>query len=614
MKNKIRATHRCSIACAALLLAASHAHGEDDLVRAGFAGKEALLQIVDQARGEWGHINLDRIVESNTKLVIFLNNMIREITVTHPYLRLPIKNDGATRHLTLLIDGKPESALDLALADGIPDWWAWKDVTAFQGSKIAIKTDTLPHDSAALTAIEQADEITNSGKLYDEPLRPQFHFSSQRGWLNDPNGLVFYLGEYHLFYQHNPYGWSWGNMHWGHAVSRDLVHWKEQGEALYPDEMGAMFSGSGVVDWKNTSGLGKDGKPPMVLLYTAAGNPTTQCLAYSLDGRTFTKYSSNPVLKQITDGNRDPKVIWHEPTQRWIMVLYIKLPSPEKDEKGLPKGIDTIQFLSSPNLKDWTAMSQIGGFYECPDFFELPVDGDVRNKKWVLSAANSDYMVGTFDGTTFTPETPKLRGHSGSKFYAAQTYSDLPATDGRRICIGWLQAPSPGMPFNQAMSLPMELRLITTPGGPRITWMPVDELKALRDKSYPISSLTLKPGDANPLADIRGELLEIRVKFSPGDAKEFGLNVRGASVIYDAASQEIVVNGHRAKAPLHNGSQQLTVYVDRTSIEVFANDGLVYMPMAFIPDAANASVGVNAKGGEVKVETLEVYGLNSAWK
>ena len=195
--------------------------------------------------------------------------------------------------------------------------------------------------------MEISDKFKDADVLYREPLRGQFHFSPQRGWNNDPNGCVYYNGEYHLFFQHNPYGWSWGSMHWGHAVSRDLVHWEELGDKLLPDDMGPMFSGSAVVDWNNTSGFGRDGKPPLVLIYTAAGNPTVQGIAYSTDGRNFTKYSGNPVLQQITGGNRDPKVIWHEPTKNWVMVLYVTLEG----------GKHTVHFFTSANFAEWTLAS-----------------------------------------------------------------------------------------------------------------------------------------------------------------------------------------------------------------------------------------------------------------
>jgi fructan beta-fructosidase len=193
------------------------------------------------------------------------------------------------------------------------------------------------------------------GTLYREPLRPQFHFSARRGWNNDPNGLSFYEGEYHLFFQHNPYGWGWGKMHWGHATSRDLLRWTEHGDLLFPDAMGPMFSGSAVVDWKNSTGFGAGAIPPLVPIYTAAGHPTTQCLAFSADGRAFTKYNRNPILGQIAEGNRDPKVFWHEPTRRWVMVLYVGFPEPGKvDADGRQARRDTIYILNSPDLKNWT--------------------------------------------------------------------------------------------------------------------------------------------------------------------------------------------------------------------------------------------------------------------
>ncbi|HEY0257234.1 MAG TPA: glycoside hydrolase family 32 protein, partial [Candidatus Methylacidiphilales bacterium] len=461
----------------------------------------------------------------------------RELTITGSYLRLPIKNAAPVWKLTLTADGKEEPPIAIGLASGKPDWWGWKDVRSLMGKTVTLKLMGASQGAADLVAITQADSIETPSDLYHEALRPQFHFSSRRGWLNDPNGLSFYKGEYHLFYQHNPYGVPWGNMHWGHAVSRDLVHWHELSDALYPDEMGQMWSGSAVVDGRNTSGLGQKGQAPLVLIYTA-DKTWGICLASTLDGRRITKYADNPVIKQITKENRDPKVMWYEPEKKWVMVLFVPYPVEGLDAKEKSAKKNTIVFLSSPNLKDWTVMSQVPFSKECPDFFELPVDGDKAHQKWVLTSANGDYKVGGFDGTAFTPETPMLPGPSGGKSYAAQTFGNMPQGDHRRIHIGWLQVPSPGMPFSQEMSVPIELKLIATPEGPRLTWTPVEELKALRGEGHHIKSLTLKPGDTNPLANVHGNLLEIRARFKPNEAGEMSLNVRGASVNYNAATQE----------------------------------------------------------------------------
>jgi sucrose-6-phosphate hydrolase SacC (GH32 family) len=581
--------------------------GSEELEPAGwdvseFAGKSAKLEIVDAATGGWGHINVDQIVFTDRPPPAGASTATREITVAAQFLLFPVQAGGKDRKLEVLSGDQIVRSFDIALADQTADWWAPLDVSPWRGKTLTLRVEKLPANSKGLELVEQSDALKGSDNLYHEALRPQIHFSARRGWLNDPNGLVFLNGEYHLFFQHNPYGWNWGNMHWGHAVSRDLVHWEERAEALYPDRFGPMFSGSAVVDWKNTSGLGKPGEPPLVLFYTAAGNPTVQCLASSTDGgRTFEKFDGNPIVKQFTPGNRDPKVLWHEPTKQWVMVLYVEI---EKEH--------TIHFLTSPNLKDWTVTDIVKGLFECPDLFELPVDGDAKNNKWVLTAASSEYIVGTFDGRKFTAESGKLPGHRGRGFYAAQTFSDIPPSDGRRIQIGWLQAPSPGMAFNQAMTVPLQLQLIGTAEGPRLTFSPVRELEALRGKAQRVADVALKAGDPNPLAEAKGELFDIVLACAPAAESELTLKVRGVPIVYNAGAQELIVNGHKAPARLRDGKLELRILADRTAFEVFAND-LTYVPMPVIPKAEDRTIEVSVKGGPVKVQSLAAWELKSIW-
>jgi len=282
-----------------------------------------------------------------------------------------------------------------------------------------------------------------------------------------------------------------------------------------------------------------------------------------------------------------------------VMLLYVELP--EKKH--------TVHFFTSPNLREWTLASiREGGIdrdrflFECPDLFELPVDGDASKKKWVLTAANSEYAIGAFDGTRFTPETSRLSDVRGRGFYAAQTYSDIP--DGRRIQIGWCQAPSPGMPFNQLQSLPCELALRSTPEGARLRREPIRELESLRDG----------PNQADSPTELRAELIELRAEVEPGDADTVELNLRGANIVYDAMQQEITVHGHRVLAPFVDGKQRLAVFVDRTMLEVFASDGLIYIPLPFIPTQEDQSVSVQVKGGRARLTSLQVYRLKSIWE
>lgn len=531
----------------------------------------------------------------------------RTLPVNGPFLNLPIKIGGPRRMVMLNVDGSMADRFEASLADAEPDWWAFVDVTPYKGKSLTITVDTLPEDSQALESVTNTDAIIGQETLYRESLRPQFHFSAKRGWLNDPNGLAYFNEEYYLFFQHCPFQWGGdGPKYWGLAVSSDLVHWKEVEEALGPDEFGAMWSGSGVVDTNNTTGFGVDGKPPLVLIYTAAGNPFVQCIAYTTDGRHFTKYAGNPVLENVTAGNRDPRVFWHEQTKQWVMALYV-----EEDRKH------TVHMFTSPNLRDWTRASVVPGLpgtshlYECPDFFPLALDDDTAKIKWIITGADSQYQVGSFDGASFSPETGVLSGHQGRGFYAAQTFNEAPK--GRRIQIGWWQTETPGMPFNQSMSLPLELKLVSTPDGPRMTWNPVQELESLRARSHSLGPLQIGESSPAPLAAIRYELMEVRAMFTPGDVEEVMFAVRGVPIVFDMGKQEIVVNGHRAPAPLRNGKQDVAIYVDRTGLEVFTGSGLTYVPMPVQPEPEETGIAISARGGTIAFERLNVYELKSAW-
>ena len=572
-------------------------------------GQMATIRLVDQATRGWGHITVDQIVQTDRRAAVMRDDMSRDIPITSRYLLVPIADHGPKRQVTLLVDGQVVVRNDIALADGTADWWAFMEVDAWKGRTGTIQVDRLPEDSHALSAVIASDAIADQASCYHEAGRGQFHFSSRRGWLNDPNGLSWFNGEYHLFYQHNPYGVGWGNMHWGHAVSGDLVHWRELGDVLAPDALGPMFSGSAVVDAANTSGLGTPGHPPRVLIYTAAGSPTVQCLAASTDGRTYRKFSGNPVLPEITGGNRDPKVFWHAPTKSWVMVLYV----------GLPHDQHTVQILTSPNLRDWTRASSVPGgsdgfLFECPDLFPLAVDGNEAATTWVLSAANGAYAIGSFDGRVFTPERTDLPSHQGGAMYAAQTFSACAPGDGRRIQIGWLRTAMAGMPFSQAMTIPMQLGLTATPDGPRLTHTPVVELEALRTGTQRIPAMILHPGDANPLAGSAGELVELRLEFAPEASSTVMVTVRGATIAYDAAHQQLTVQGERVPAPLRGGRQRLVIYGDRNALEVVASDGLAYVPVAFLPKPEDHSLALRVAGGTASIAHVEVSQLGSIWK
>jgi fructan beta-fructosidase len=279
----------------------------------------------------------------------------------------------------------------------------------------------------------------------------------------------------------------------------------------------------------------------------------------------------------------------------------------------------SMQFLTSPDLKNWTKTSTVMGgigndryLFECPEFYELPVEG-TGIKKWVLTGANTQYAIGSFDGNTFTPEQERLQEQHGRDFYAPQTFSNEPS--GRRIEIGWwrTRTDSGDMTFNQSMSIPLEHKLVQTPEGIRLTRMPVKELEGLRSKTYKLNKFSLKENSNNPLKDINVELAELHITFEPGKAKEIVLNVRGVPVVYNAASKELIVDGVKAPVSLIDGKLNLIVYIDRIGLEIFANNGLVFMPVNINIAGENRSLSLLAKGGTVKVSNLDVYELKSIW-
>lgn len=563
---------------------------------AEFAGKKAVVQIVDSHRGGWGHINVDHIVQSDKPRRA--EPAERKLKIAKRYLHIPVKTGGQRTRAKLLLDGKPVRQFDVELSTAADaSFTAFVDVSAWKGKSLTFDAGRIVDGELKLQDVSQSDEIPNAEKVYKETHRPQFHFTSRVGWLNDPNGLVYYKGEWHLFYQHNPYGWNWGNMHWGHAVSSDLLHWKELGDKLFPwaDAKGACFSGSALVDAKNTAGFKTGNEDVLVAAFTDTG--AGEAIAYSNDrGRTWTLPDFNPVVKHR---GRDPKVEWHAPTNRWVMAVY--------NEREESRG---IAFHTSTNLKDWKFESRIAGYYECPDLFELPVDGDAKNSKWVLHAADGKYVLGRFDGRKFEPEHEGKRQVWYGNFYAPQSYSNAP--DNRRVQIGWARGVAfPGMPFNQQMTVPVDLTLRNTDDGVRMFAEPAPELKSLRAETKRLGETALGEEPAS-IADA-GELLDVTAEFRPGKTGRVVVRVRGQEVVYDAGEATLICG---ATAPLkpEDGVVTLRILADRGSVEVFGNSGRVALSHGVLLDAKKKDVDVFTRGGKATLLRLESHRLNSVWK
>lgn len=558
-----------------------------------YLGQTARLQVFDSAIGGWGHINVDQITLSDEAFP----SLSRTLLLTNVLLNFPVKNGATMRRVTVTVGGNAVRDFDVELADGAPDWWAYADVSAFSNQTATISVNSLNPGSTSLSSIAQSNGIIGATNLYQETLRPQLHFSSARGWLNDANGMFYHSGQYHLYYQHNPYGWGWGNMHWGHAVSADLVNWKQMPVGIYPHSYGDMvFSGNAIVDVANTSGFKTGTNDVIVAAFTSTGRG--ECIAFSNDGGlTFTDYTNNPV---VLNNGRDPRLFWYAPSNYWVMALYNA------------SGGDGIMFHTSTNLRDWTYRSKINGYFECPDIFPLPVDGNTNNMMWLLYGADSHYQLGQFDGIAFNPTATKLPGNNGVGFYASQTFANMPPGDNRIVRIGWAQISAPNMPFNQMMYFPTELNLRTTPSGVRLHSTPIAEITNNVAVSYVWTNLTVSPG-SNPLSGVRGTLFHVKALFTTGTAQALTFIFQGVTVTYNATTQQISCNGvSNPLAPI-GGNIQLEIIVDRKIIEIFGNNGQLYMPLPADNPVSTSLISVSCTGGNATFSALTINKLESIW-
>jgi fructan beta-fructosidase len=528
-------------------------------------------------------------------LILFSSSLFgqsRTMHISKHYLNIPVARTSEMHVFQIQVDGVQKREFPVQLAENSPDYWIFIDVTEFQGQTITLSG---PSSQAALNRIYQADKIECASSLYKERNRPQFHFTVKRGWSNDINGPIFYKGQFHLFWQAFPFGvkWDTGFMYWGHAVSKDLIHWQELPPALMLDRLGSPWSGSSLVDHNNDGGWGKDA---LVLVYTAFDRHTqkqVQCIAVSIDnGVTFSRYAGNPIVdsnREVgSNDTRDPKVFWYEPKKHWVMVLFEK---------------DGMSFYTSTDLKAWTRKSHFKGLHECPDFFELPVDGNPHQLKWILHGGSSSYFIGSFDGETFSPESPELHyaegknAHGDDALYAAQSFAEMP--DGRRVQIAWGRIQPEGMAFNQMMLFPTEFKLVTTRDGLRMRATPIQEIKLLQGKSRVWLSLTA--ADANQALKKAGSgPLDVRLKVTLESDEQLAIRYHGDTI---AAIDS---------AGLENGRGSLEVLIDKAVAETFVDAGARYI-VREIPTPTGTGLEFGLEKNTKAIDRLEVFPMKSMW-
>ena len=577
-----------------------------------------------------------------------VNNTLVRVTGDSRYLLLPVQESTDDARINVLVDGNVAETIYVRLAKSKTDYTVPFDLTPYKGHDVMLDV-VIPQsrgsvreakDDACWRGIVLADTFDTANR---EKYRPAFHHTPRYGWMNDPNGMFYKDGRWHLYYQYNPYGSKWQNMTWGHSVSDDLVNWEHLPEAIRPNGLGSVFSGSCAVDHDNTAGFGSDA---VIALYTSAGTSQMQSLASSTDdGLTFNIYPSNPVLTLESEA-RDPKVFWNDSTKEWNMILAHAL-----DHEML--------IFTSPDMKSWTLQSSFGkglgaqgGVWECPDLFELPVAG-TDEKKWVLlcninpdgpfGGSGTQYFVGDFDGKTFKADTDAAGNVStkwldyGKDHYATVTWSDAPG--GRRVALGWMSnwqyaADVPTMQFRSANTLPREMGLFRAPDGEvYASSAPSPELEALRGKlAAKVKKTTVgRKARSFALPSENGGICEILMDIEASKAKTVNVvfsNSQGEKVVmqYDPAAATLSFDRTQSGitdfsegfpavtvTPTHEASGRiaLRIFVDRSSMEVFGNDGEFVMTNLVFPRTPYTALSVSTEGGNAKVENLRIYSLKS---
>ncbi len=572
----------------------------------------------------------------NTKLRI--NRQSNEFATIHisspeKYILLPVEESAEEVEIIVKAGEKEISPMYVRLAQNHVDYYV-PFLFPENARDVTIEINNKSQHALLLDKIELSETFDKSNR---EKFRPVYHHSPQYGWMNDPNGMVYLDGEYHLFYQWNPYGSMWGNMHWGHAVSKDLVHWEHLGMAIEPDSLGTVFSGNCVIDKENVTGFGKNA---MIAFYTSAGKTQTQSIAYSTDkGRTFHKYDKNPVLTADIPDFRDPNVFYHEPTQKWIMIVAAG---------------QEVQIFSSANLLDWSYESSFGegygnhgGVWECPDLMELPVDNDPDKKKWVLllninpggifGGSATQYFTGEFDGKTFrcesTPETEKWMDW-GKDHYA--TISWWGAPDNRSIVIAWMSNwqyanQVPTHQFRSANSVPREIKLYTHNTETYLINEPVKELEKLRKSEKILPQVTIdkyKTHNIESILDNNQGAYELIINFSNISAEVFGLtlfNEKGENVdlYYNLSEKRFYMDRTKSGitdfskdfpaityAPVEKANNYtLRIFVDKCSIECFDGEGKFVMTNLVFPKEPYNRMSFYSKGGKTEVASAYIYEL-----